>query len=163
MSINAKASLLVSAIFLASVLAFGRGIRQLRAQEESDKVSLKIRGDEGTEFSGTCTVGDEEEEIEGQVPESFEFELDGQKLECEIKKQGAGELKIILSGDGTRAVQRVNSSKATVEFTYNDGSVSFSTSSSGSGGQVSSSQIVSSSSSSSSSQTVRISSSTKAP
>ncbi len=158
MSINAKTSMLVAAIFLASVLTFGGNVHQLRAQEESDEVTLKIRGDEGTEFSGTCTVGDEEEDVEGQVPESFEFELDSQELECEIQKQGAGELKIILSGDGTRAVQRVNSSKATIKFTYDDGSVSFSTSSSGSTRQASSSSVSSSSSVISSSLSSSISS-----
>ncbi len=161
MLINAKTSiLLVAAVFLASVFAFGANIQLLRAQEEeSDEVTLKIGGDEGTEFSGTCTIGDEEEDVEGQVSESFEFELDGQELECELRKQDVGDLKITLSGDGTRAMQRVSSSKATIKFTYDDGSVSFSTtSSSGSGGQVTSSQVVSSSSS----QTIRMSSSARA-
>ncbi len=109
-------------------------------------MTLKVKGGSQAKFSGTCVVGEEEDNIGGQTPQGFEYSLDGQELECEIRKQGAGELKIILSGDGTRAVQRVNSTKATVRLAYDDGSVSFSTTSSSGSGKVSSSQVVSSSS-----------------
>ena len=52
------------------------------AKEESSggEVSLQIDGDPGTEFSGVCRIGDEENELAGQVPESFSYDLEGQQL-----------------------------------------------------------------------------------
>ena len=118
-----------------------------------EEAMLKIEGDPETEFTGTCTVGDEENTISGQVPQSFHYDLsDEQKLKCEIRKQGtdAGSLKATVTAPGTHIVQQTNA--GTMNLTYtNDGDIS---SSSSSGGQVSSSsratsyssQIVSSSS-----------------
>jgi hypothetical protein len=121
-----------------------------RAQE----ATLEMNGDPGTEFSGSCAVGDEETEVSGQVPESFTYELDGGRLECEISKESAdGELEVVFSAGGTRSVQRI--SGGTLNLTYENGRISsFSTSSSSSGGSSSSSQVVSSSQSSSSSITI---------
>jgi len=109
-----------------------------------ENVTLRVKGDKGTQYSGTCTTADKEEEIGGQVPQSFEYELEGEQLECEITKR-SGTLKIVLIGDGTRAVQQVGSQGGTFNLAYNgNGGVSFSTtSSSGS----STRQVVSSSSS----------------
>ncbi len=118
----------------------------------SEDVTVKIQGNPETEFSGTCTVGDEENEIEGQVPQSFDYDLDGQKLECKIQQQNAGTLTVVLTGDGARAVQKIHSRGGTLNLTYGgNGIISFSTSSSGSTRHVSSSSMSSSSSVSSSS------------
>ena len=107
-----------------------------------ENVTLRVKGDKGTQYSGTCTTADKEE-IGGQVPQSFKYELEGEQLECEITKR-SGTLKIVLTGDGTRAVQQIGSQEGTFNLAYNgNGAVSFSTSSSGS----STRQVVSSSSS----------------
>ena len=132
-----------------------------RAQE----AILEIKGDPGTEFSGSCTVGDEEKKISGQAPERFVYELGGQRLGCEIRKDSAGgNLQLVFTAGGnTRAVQQI--SGGTINLTYDNGLISFS--SSGSGGQVSSSssnssssvqQVVSSSSSQNNSSSISISS-----
>ncbi len=116
-----------------------------------DEATLEIEGDEGTEFSGRCTVGDEENEIGGRVPERYTYELGGERLQCEITNEGSGGLEVVFSaGESTRSVQRI--SGGTLNITYEDGQLSSFTSSSG--GQVSSSQVVSSSQSNSSSVTI---------
>ena len=127
----------------------------------SEEATLEIKGDSGTEFSGSCTVGDEENEISGQAPQSFVYELNGRRLDCQIRKDSSGgNLQLIFTAGGTRAVQQI--SGGALNLTYDNGMISFS--SSGSGTQVNSSsqQVVSSSSSqnnSSSSQQVVSSSS----
>ena len=126
-----------------------------------EEAALEIKGDSGIEFSGSCTVGDEESQISGQAPQSFVYELGGRRLDCQIRKDSSGgNLQLIFTAGGTRAVQQI--SGGALNLTYDHGMISFS--SSGSGGQVSSSsqQVVSSSSSqnnSSSSQQVVSSSS----
>jgi hypothetical protein len=126
-----------------------------------EEATLEIKGDSGIEFSGSCTVGDEESQISGQAPQSFVYELGGRRLDCQIRKDSSGgNLQLIFTAGGTRAVQQI--SGGALNLTYDNGMISFS--SSGSGGQVSSSsqQVVSSSSSqnnSSSSQQVVSSSS----
>ena len=127
----------------------------------SEEATLEIKGDSGTEFSGSCTVGDEEKEISGQAPQSFVYELNGRRLDCQIRKDSSGgNLQLIFTAGGTRAVQQFGG--GALNLTYDNGMISFS--SSGSGTQVNSSsqQVVSSSSSqnnSSSSQQVVSSSS----
>ncbi len=86
--------------------------------ERSREATLKIEGDPGTGFSGTCTIGDEEREVSGQVPWRFVFELDGQKLECEIHKQSTGAMNIVLDVGGADYAQRTNSRLATVRIVY---------------------------------------------
>jgi len=109
----------------------------------SGSLTLKVQGGKGTEFSGTCTVGSEEHDVAGQVPQSFEYNLDGEKLECEIRKENAGALKVVLIGNGIHAVQQI-SSRGTVRLTYDGHSISSSTSSSGSTSAASSSSSTSS-------------------
>ena len=112
--------------------------------------TLEIEGDPGTEFSGACTIGDEEREVSGQVPERFVFEVNGQKLECEISKQSRGAMNIVLDAGGADYVQRTNSRRATVRIFYSGEGYSSSVQSSiGSSSQIinsHSSSIVSSSS-----------------
>ncbi len=130
----------------------GKGKKgKARAQE----TTLELNGDSGTEFSGSCTVGDEETEVSGQVPESFSYELDGERLECEISKASAdGDLEVAFTaGNNVNSVQQI--SGGTLNLRYENGRLSSSTSSGSSGSNSSSSsQVVSSSQSGSSSSSV---------
>lgn len=113
------------------------------------EVELRFRGDEGVEFSGTCSTGGEEQKMEGQVPEEFTFGLDGDELECEVRNQGDGTLKMVLISGNSRSVQAVNGdSTMKITFSENGGSSSKSSSSSNGVSQSSSSSVVQSSSSS---------------
>jgi hypothetical protein len=112
------------------------------------EVTLRIEGDPGTGFSGTCNVGNEENELSGQVPESFGYDLEGQQLECEIRQEDAGSLEILLTGPGDRIEQRINNSGGTINLTYSENGVSSSGSSSSVNQVVSNSSGGSSSSSS---------------
>ncbi len=113
------------------------------------EVTLSIEGDTGTGFSGTCSVGGEENELSGQVPESFGYDLEGQQLECEIRQEDTGSLEILLTGPGDRIEQRINAPGGTINLVYSENGVSSSTSSSGSSSSVN--QVVSNSSGGSSS------------
>jgi hypothetical protein len=114
------------------------------------EATLEIEGDPGAKFSGMCTIGDEEREVSGQVPESFVFEVNGQKLGCEIHKKSRGAMNIVLDVDGADYAQRTNSRLATVRIVYSgEGYSSSVQSSAGSSSQIinsHSSSIVSSSS-----------------
>lgn len=109
------------------------------------EVTLSIDGDPDTEFSGTCDVGDEENELSGQVPESFDYDLEGQQLECEIRQESSGSLEILLTGPGDRIEQQISNPGGTISLAYSENGVSSSTSSSGSSNSVN--QVVSNSSS----------------
>ena len=119
-----------------------------------ERVSLEIRGSPGTAFSGVCSVGDEEAELAGEVPQRFVYYPEGRKMHCELRKEdaGSGNLKVVLAAPGNRIAQQTNAESGTVELTLSgnggsSSSVSTSTSSSGSGSQVSSSSSSVSSSS----------------
>ncbi len=131
-------------------------------EEDFRETTLEIGGDPGTGFSGTCTVGGEERAFRAQVPERFVYELDGRRLECEIRKQSVGAMKITLDAGDTDYVQRTGSRRVTVRIVYSKGgfssssiqssSIQSSSTSSGSTSQTiisNSSQVVSSSSTSS--------------
>ncbi|MBV9454454.1 MAG: DUF2807 domain-containing protein [Rubrobacter sp.] len=141
--------------WLALVLAFsltaagcanneqtGEGNTQNQASTEngedtSGKAMLKLQGDSGTKFSGSCTVGNQEpEEISGQVPEIYSFELKGEPLDCKINSDGDAQVDLAV-GKNVRSVQRI--SGGTLHLTYKNGSISSSASSSGSSNQGSSS------------------------
>jgi len=109
--------------------------------QPGDQAQLEIKGNSGTEFSGTCAIGDgEAEEIGGQVPQSLTYTLNGKPLRCEIASEGA--IEVNLNHGNTRSVQRI--SGGTLSLTYDNGSISSSTSSSGSSSSASS-QVISSS------------------
>lgn len=92
-----------------------------------ETATLEIEGGPGTEVSGSCTVGDgEPEEIGGQVPQSFSYALGGESLDCKIASED--DVEVNLTADGTRSVQRMGG--GTLNLTYDNGSVSSSTSSS---------------------------------
>jgi hypothetical protein len=92
------------------------------ASASSGKVTLKIEGSPGTEFSGTCIIGGKEEKkISGRVPKRFIFEPDGQPLECEIRKQSSnsGQMKVAFSaGDDTNSVQQTSTQGRSVTLLY---------------------------------------------
>lgn len=95
----------------------------------SRKLTLQVRGDRGTEFSGVRSVGDEEKALEGRTPERYAFERRDAKLECELQNDGGGALEVTVAGEGVRSVQQVGSRAATVRFALSDGGFSSSTSS----------------------------------
>lgn len=104
-----------------------------RARDGQGDVTLRIQGDKGARFSGACSLGEERREISGQAPESFEFDLKGRELSCEIDKQGSqsDELEVVLSGENIHSVQRLGGAQGTLKMTY-DGDGSFSSMSSSS-------------------------------
>ena len=91
------------------------------------EATLDLRGEPGTEFSGSCTVGDEEpEEISGEVPESFTYGLRERPLKCEISTEG--DIQVELTVGSVHSVQRI--SGGTLKLTYENGSISSAVSSS---------------------------------
>ncbi|MDQ4003237.1 MAG: DUF2807 domain-containing protein, partial [Actinomycetota bacterium] len=141
-----KAILLGMVLLSVALMSGCTGNAQTRGDSVEDQALLELKGDSGTEFSGSCTVGDEEpEEISGQVPQSFTYDLDGKPLKCEITSEG--NIEANLTAGNTNSVQRF--SGGTLNLTYEKGSISSSvSSSSGSSRQVSSSSSQISSSSS---------------
>jgi hypothetical protein len=116
------------------------------ATAPSGEVTLKVEGSPGTEFSGTCIIGGKEEKVSGRVPKRLIYEIDGQPLECEIRKQSSnsGEMKVEFSAGGnTNSVQQTSTQGGSVTLRY-DGH--------GSSGLVSSSTSVSSNQANSTSQ-----------
>src|SRR5215210_4967992 len=92
------------------------------AAAPSREVTLKIEGSPGTEFSGTCIIGGKEEKkLSGRVPKRFIFELDGQRLECEIRKQSSnsGQIKVEFSAkDHTNSVQQTSTQGGSLTLRY---------------------------------------------
>jgi hypothetical protein len=109
-----------------------------KAEEEQgggwspSEVVVDIEGTSKTEFSGVCAVGDEENAIEGQVPERFVYDLKGRKLDCKIQKEnnGPGELKVLLTAPGNHIVQQTSTPGGIINLTYSKNGVSSSSSSS---------------------------------
>jgi hypothetical protein len=93
-----------------------------KATAPSGEVTLKIEGSPGTEFSGTCIIGGEEEKkLSGRVPKRFIYEPDGQRLECEIRKQSSnsGEMKVEFSAkDHTNSVQQTSTQGGSITLRY---------------------------------------------
>jgi hypothetical protein len=60
------------------------------------------------------------------VPRSFEFDLQGGELACEIRTDGAGgELRIVLSDENSRSVHRsVGGGESVTRFVYEEGGLS---------------------------------------
>lgn len=87
-----------------------------------------MQGESGTEFSGSCTVGDQEpEEISGEVPETFTYKLKKKPLDCEISSDGEVQVELTV-GKNVHSVQRI--SGGTLNLTYEKGSISSAVSSS---------------------------------
>jgi hypothetical protein len=95
------------------------------------KITLEVGGDDGTRFSGVCSVGGEEKSISGRVPTRYDYHPGGDKLECEIHKEGDGALEVVLvAGSNVRSVQRTDAPESTINFVYSGGGLSSSVSSS---------------------------------
>jgi hypothetical protein len=130
----------VSAVILLSSLGWQAPAQAAQHEEEtkggdSGSVMLRLAGDKGTPFSGTCSVGEKKHDIRARVPQRIEYELNGRKLACEIRKQEAQgvELKVLLKAGNTRSIQRSEGGEDTaIRLVYEDGSVSSSMSSSSS-------------------------------
>ena len=91
------------------------------ATASSGEVTLNIEGSPATEFSGTCLIGGEEKKLSGRVPKRFIYELDGQPLECEIRKQSSnsGQMKVEFSaGDDTNSVQQTSIQGGSITLRY---------------------------------------------
>jgi hypothetical protein len=92
------------------------------ATAPSREVTLKIEGSPGTEFSGTCIIGGKEEKkFSGRVPKRFIFEPDGQRLECQIRKQSSnsGQMKVEFSAGGhTNSVQQTSTQGDSLTLQY---------------------------------------------
>jgi hypothetical protein len=92
------------------------------ASAPSGEVTLNIEGSPTTEFSGTCIIGGKvEKKISGRVPKRFVYELDGQRLECEIRKQSSnsGQMKVEFSAGGqTNSVQQTSTQGAFLTLRY---------------------------------------------
>ena len=98
------------------------------AKDRSRGVALKIGGDPGTKFHGTCTVGGEEKSIGGQVPARYHYKPSGGELECEIRKRSAGTLEVVLAaGNNVRSVQQTNARGGIIQFAYSSNGISSST------------------------------------
>jgi Putative auto-transporter adhesin, head GIN domain len=96
-------------------------------KDRGPEATLELQGEPGTEFSGFCTVGDEEpEEISGQVPESFTYRLRGRPLKCEISTEG--DIQVDLTVGSVHSVQGI--SRGTLKLTYENGNISSAISSS---------------------------------
>ncbi len=94
------------------------------------EVTLRLEGDPGTEFSSVCRVGGEENSLGGQVPQSFGYDLGGQRIECQIQNQsaGAGRLTVTLLSGNNRSVQQSSTSGGTINLPYSGDGASSSTS-----------------------------------
>src|SRR5215203_1054542 len=92
------------------------------ASAPSGGVTLNIEGSPGTEFSGTCIIGGKEEKkVNGRVPKRFIYELDGQRLECEIRKQSSnsGQMKVEFSAGGqTNSVHQTSTQGGSLTLLY---------------------------------------------
>ncbi len=116
-------AILFAWVLLSGALASGcTGNAGASGDGGGDQARLKITGSPGTEFSGSCAVGDQEpQEISGQVPESFTYNLNGRALDCRISSDG--DLRVDLTvGKNVHAVQRI--SGGNIHFTYENGSIS---------------------------------------
>ena len=86
------------------------------------KATLELQGESGTEFSGSCTVGDQDpEEISGQVPETYTYRLKKRPLDCQIDSDGEVQVDLTV-GKNIHSVQRI--SGGTLDLTYEKGSIS---------------------------------------
>jgi hypothetical protein len=103
--------------------------RDDHSEDRPRKVTLKVAGDQGTAFSGVCTVDGHEDAIEGRTPARYKYEPGDGKLECEIRKEGAGALEIAITGESVDSVQQTDAQRSIVRFAFSEGRVSSSSSS----------------------------------
>ena len=100
-----------------------------RSGNRSGKVKLRVGGDPGTEFSGTCNVGGEQRNVSGRVPERYVYDLDGGELNCEIRITGSGTLEMTFTAEGNRRVQKIKADGGTLNISYSGDGLSSASSS----------------------------------
>ena len=117
------------AVFLAAAATgCSTGNADASGDTDKDQARLEIKGSLGEEFSGSCTIGNEESrEIGGDVPKSITYDLKGRSLDCEISSDGDLQVELTV-GENSHSVQSI--SGGTLNLTYIDGSISTVTSSS---------------------------------
>ena len=96
-------------------------------QQPAAEALLVLQGAPGSQVSGSCSVGDEApQQISGQLPQSFTFDLKGKLLNCKISPEGGAAVQVNFTAMGdnnqVRAVQRI--SGGSLNLTYNNGSIS---------------------------------------
>jgi hypothetical protein len=135
--VNINTAVVLAWSMFVAAFATGCGIGSAQAGgdagDPAHPAHLEIKGGQGGEFSGSCTIGDEKpEKIGGRVPESLTYELRGRPLDCEISSGDDLRVELVV-GDDVRSVQ--NTGGGTLNLTYDDGSVRTSTSSSSTSGK----------------------------
>jgi hypothetical protein len=133
-------------VVLLAALLPGCSNRNAEANAGSykDHARLEIKGSPGTEFTGSCKVGDgEATKIGGETPKTFAYDLGGRSLECEISSHENLRVELAV-GESSHSAQSI--SGGSLHLTYEHGSISTHTASSSrsSGGGSSSSQVSSS-------------------
>lgn len=94
-------------------------------QKRAQKATLRIEGTPGTKFSGACAAAGKSEDLNGQVPARYVYNLDGQGLACRIYKQSnGGVLKLTLDAGNDHTSQQITS--GTIRLAYNNGRISVS-------------------------------------
>ncbi len=94
-------------------------------QASARKATLRIEGTPGTKFSGACAAAGKAEDLNGQVPARYVYNLDGQGLACRIYKQSnGGVLKLTLDAGNDHTSQQITS--GTIRLAYNNGRISVS-------------------------------------
>jgi hypothetical protein len=129
-TMRANTAIVFAWVVLLAALATScsHGNARASAGDEQNRARLEIKGNPGTEFTGSCTVGDgEPAKIGGEAPEGFTYDLEGRSLECEISSDDHLQVELAV-GENTHSAQSI--SGGTVHLTYENGSVSTSTSSS---------------------------------
>lgn len=97
------------------------------AGDEKDQARLEVKGSPGTEFTGSCTVGDgEPTKIGGEAPKGFTYDLKAKSLECEVSSDDNLQVELAV-GENTHSAQSI--SGGTLHLTYEHGSISTDTSS----------------------------------
>ncbi|WP_119066474.1 hypothetical protein [Rubrobacter indicoceani] len=97
----------------------------------ASRVLIRFQGEEGTRFSGTCSVNGEEEAVEGAVPERLSYQLAGDgEVSCNLTKEGDGRLRVQLESGDDSSVYEVTEPGSEISFTYSGSGLSSSTNSS---------------------------------
>lgn len=102
----------------------GNQAQQQNPSQPGQGVRLRIGGEEGARFSGSCTIAGERRKIGGTVPESYNFKPGKGPVACNIRKQGPGDLRVVFASDGQRSVQTVSGQNAKLKLRYNNGGLS---------------------------------------
>ncbi len=90
---------------------------------EDGEAILRLTGSSGTKFSGECEVGGERENIEGELPERFTFDLGDGGLACDIEKQDPGQMRLVFSTGNDNITQTTGADNTTISLVYEDGNV----------------------------------------